>query len=137
MSQTQPYERLRVFRRAMRLVEAVYAATGAFPAEEKSGLTATLRRSSAALPGKVADAAGRTDAADAAKAFETAAAALREVETTLLIARRLRLTSGWTLRSLRQLCRRVEVAIAEEIATCEAEIAADRDATSHDLRLAA
>lgn len=140
MPQTQPYERLRVFKRAMRLVHAVYDTTALFPAEEKSGLTATLRRGAAALPGKIAEAAGHEDAEVAAKAFAGAAGAMRELETTLLVARRMKMIGGWPLRRLRHACRRVDAAIAEEIAACEMELAEaaieDNDA-SPDLRLAA
>lgn len=140
MSQTQPYERLRVFKRAMRLVQGIYDATASFPEQEKSGLTATLRRGAAALPGKVADAAGREDAADAAKAFRGAAGALRELETTLLVARRMKMIGGWSLRQLRHACRRLDAAIVAEIAACEMELVettVEGADTTPDLRLAA
>lgn len=62
------YERDPRWQRAMTLTVEVYRLTRAFPADEKSGLAATLRRLAAALPLRIAEATTASDAAAETKA---------------------------------------------------------------------
>jgi len=96
-----PFAQLGVWRQALRLAKAVYRATWRFPAEEKSGLTATLRRTAAGIGAKIADAAGRDDRAALTKALEDGRGSLREIVSYLTLAERLRFTNRFRTHRLR------------------------------------
>ena len=96
------YRKQPVCRAAMRLVRSVYALTKHFPDDEKSGLTATLKRSAASLPTKLAESHVQADAAASAKALVTAQTVLRECSAYLDVAERLRLTQRWRFRASRR-----------------------------------
>lgn len=86
----------------MRLVRSVYALTKHFPDDEKAGLTATLKRSAASLPTKLAESHVQPDAASSAKSLVAAQAVLRECASYLDVAERLRLTHRWRFRAPRR-----------------------------------
>lgn len=83
------YTRLKVWRRSLTMVESVYHLTARFPDEEKSGVTATMRRLAASVPSKIADAAGQDDADRATEALKSVMATLRDLYSHVMIARRL------------------------------------------------
>ena len=58
------FEQLVIWKRSMDLVETIYRTTRRFPSEERSGLTATLRRTAAAIPANIADGHGRASNSD-------------------------------------------------------------------------
>jgi len=96
MSQ-QPFEQLKVWQRSMDLVDVIYKLTRGFPADEKSSMTASLRRGSTAVPLQIAAAHESDDPNDYNDALRQAKRGLRDMHTTLLIARRLRYASRWRL----------------------------------------
>jgi four helix bundle protein len=53
------YRDLIAWQKAMKLAEAVYAATTAMPAEERFGLTSQMRRAAIAIPANIAEGEGR------------------------------------------------------------------------------
>ena len=109
-------------RSAMRLTRAIYDLTDHFPAEERSGLTATLRRAAASIPPKIADYHTLRDEADAHKSLAAALATLRELTAYLDVADRVRMTRRWHFRyprrrarrAARDLCRLHEAAQASD-----------------------
>jgi len=108
------HEHLRVWREAMRLVRQIYTVTGRFPASEKAGLVAQMRRAAIAIPAGIAEASGTGDPAKFADALHAAGGAVRELETFEVLARQLRMTGGlraWLLR--RRLRRYTELLDAE------------------------
>lgn len=84
------YQELIVWQKAMDLVEEVYIASKSFPREEIYGLTSQLRRAAISIPSNVAEGQGRRTTPDFLRHLSIAYGSLREVETQILIANRLR-----------------------------------------------
>lgn len=87
------YQELIVWQKAMDLVESVYAASRSFPREEIYGLTSQLRRAAISIPSNIAEGQGRRTTPDFIRHLSIGYGSLREVETQLLIAARLRYLS--------------------------------------------
>ncbi len=117
------YESLAAWEQAVRLVERVYRVTGDFPADEKSGLAATLRRAAAAIPGRIADAHGQADPSAAVNMIEGVLGQLRELHTHLIVSHRLRFLSSWRLGRTRKLCVKIERLLDALAEDCRAEAA--------------
>ena len=83
------YRDLIAWQKAMDLVEMVYKATGQFPREEIYGLTNQLRRAVVSIPSNIAEGQGRKSDNDFRRFLAISYGSLREVETQILIARRL------------------------------------------------
>ncbi|MEM1108020.1 MAG: four helix bundle protein [Planctomycetota bacterium] len=113
-----PHESSKCWQKAISLTVWVYRLSNRLPAEEKSGLSAALRRSATAAAQQVADADGRADVNDAIKHYESALAALRELLTAALICRRLGYLRGHHLRSLRSRLTKVETLIEDDLDAC-------------------
>ena len=88
MSRTK-YRDLLVWQKAMDLVEDVYQATTSFPKEEMFGLTSQLRKAAVSVPSNIAEGHGRQSDRDFQRFLRIAQGSLREVETQLLLSRRL------------------------------------------------
>ena len=83
------YQDLHAWQEAMDLVEAVYLLTRSFPREELFVLSAQIRRAAVSIPSNIAEGQGRRGANDFARYLTIAHGSLREVETQILIAKRL------------------------------------------------
>lgn len=83
------YRDLLVWQKGIDLVEAVYSATGCWPRKEQYGLADQAQRAAVSVPSNIAEEQGR----DSQKAFlnhlSIANGSLFEVETHLVIARRI------------------------------------------------
>src|SRR5687768_3340603 len=99
----QNYQELIVWQKAMDLVEEVYSATRCFPKEEIYALTNQLRRASVSIPSNIAEGQGRRTTADFCRHLSIAYGSLREVETQILIARRLNYLSETTIQPIMQM----------------------------------
>ncbi len=84
------YTELIVWQKAMDLVEDVYRVSKSFPREEIYGLTSQIRRASVSIASNIAEGQGRRTTADFLRHLSIAYGSLREVETQILIAARLR-----------------------------------------------
>ncbi len=115
MSQAH-YEKLIVWQRSMELVEYVYRLTRAFPADEKSGLAATLRRTVTGIPAKIADADGLDDAEQVCKSLNTLRGTIREMQTYVVICRRLGFLGYLQYKAFRKRLTRIDRALAAQIA---------------------
>lgn len=85
----RPHERLDVWKKAVEFVVAVYRATESFPKDERFGLTSQLRRAAVSIPANIAEGAGRKSQKEFAHFLSNSQGSASEVETELLIARRL------------------------------------------------
>jgi four helix bundle protein len=79
-----------VWQRAMDLVEEIYKASQGFPREETYGLRSQIRRAAVSVPSNIAEGQGRRTTPDFLRHLSIAYGSLREVETQILIAARLR-----------------------------------------------
>src|ERR1700732_2535215 len=83
------YEDLVVWRRAMDLVLEIYRCTGSFPKQEIYGLTSQMRRSAVSVPSNIAEGKGRFSRKELVHYLFQARGSLLELETQVLIARKL------------------------------------------------
>ncbi len=84
------YRDLRVWQEAMKLAETCYYLTRAFPKEELFGMTAQIRRSAASIAANIAEGHGREQTRSFIQYLRIAQGALKELETHLLLAERVR-----------------------------------------------
>jgi four helix bundle protein len=85
----RPHEKLEVWRDAMDFVEAVYRFSTSFPADERYGLTAQLRRAAVSIPSNIAEGAARRSRREYLKFLSIARASPAEADTQIKIAVRL------------------------------------------------
>jgi len=83
------YRDLQIWQEAVDLVELVYRASAAFPADERFGLTSQLRRSSVSIPSNIAEGHARPTTRDYLRFLGISLGSLAEMETQILIAHRL------------------------------------------------
>lgn len=82
----KPHKRLQAWKRSMELAMAAYRVTRNFPAEERFGLTAQMRRAAVSVPSNIAEGAARRTAPDFVNFLHTARASLSELDTQLELA---------------------------------------------------
>jgi len=94
------YRDLEVWQKAMDLVEDCYRLTGEFPKNEAYGLTGQLQRSAVSVPANIAEGRERAGTREFLRHLSIACGSLAELETHLLIARRLNYLAEEDLRRL-------------------------------------
>jgi len=80
------YRDLDIWRLAMEIVVGIYSVTRAFPAEEKFGLIAQLRRAAVAIASNIAEGHSRLGAGEFRRFVSIARGSGAEVETQLAVA---------------------------------------------------
>ena len=83
------YSELTTWQKAMDLVEAIYQATRQFPSDERFGLTSQIRRAAVSIPSNIAEGQGRTSTKEFLHHLSIAYGSLCEVQTQILIVKRL------------------------------------------------
>lgn len=96
----ESYRDLRVWQRSMELVLRIYNETGAFPKTEIYGLVGQMRRAAVSVPSNIAEGKGRLTDRDRSHFFSQARGSLLELETQIIIARRLEYLSETTADAL-------------------------------------
>lgn len=81
----------------MDLAEACYGLTKVFPRDEIFGLTSQIRRSAASIPANIAEGHGRENTRTFVQYLRIAQGSLKELETHLLLAKRVGLLTQATL----------------------------------------
>ena len=138
-SKERPHQRLDVWRDAMDMVVLVYALTSQFPAEERYGLAAQMRRAAVSVPSNIAEGAARRSPAELIRFLSFARGSLAELDTQLILVARLGLAEpdvkltgllDRTFARLNALIRSKEQALSlrEDAASYESPI------TNHELR---
>ena len=94
------YRDLEVWQKSMDLVEDCYRLTAKFPKNESYGLTGQLQRSAVSVPANIAEGRERTGTREFLHHLSIACGSLAELETHLLIARRLNYVGEDDLRRL-------------------------------------
>ena len=84
----------------MDLAQSAYELTKSFPKEELFGLTSQIRRAAASVPANVAEGWARRSSKDFQRFLNLANGSLRELETHLLLAQRVGLTTEATIRPM-------------------------------------
>ena len=80
------YRDLAVWQLAMDIVIGVYRVTRPFPAEERFGLVAQLRRAAVAIPSNIAEGHSRLGVGEFRRFVSIARGSVAEVETQLAVA---------------------------------------------------
>ncbi|CAL1690337.1 hypothetical protein MMB232_00459 [Brevundimonas subvibrioides] len=83
------YQDLAIWQRSMGLAEATYRVTRSFPKEEQFGLTSQARRAATSIPANIAEGYGRGTRPAYVSFVRIAQGSLKELETHLILARRL------------------------------------------------
>lgn len=81
------FKELKVWQKAHRFVIEVYQQSRSFPADERFGLTAHLRKSVTSVPSNIAEGCGREGERELARFLSIAAGSASESEYQLLLAR--------------------------------------------------
>jgi four helix bundle protein len=94
MAEINSYRDLAAWQRAMDLAAAVYEFTRDWPREELYGLTSQARRASVSVAANIAEGYGRDNLGSYIQFLRMAQGSLKELETHLLIAQRVGVTSS-------------------------------------------
>lgn len=92
------YRDLVVWQQAMELATAIYSSTRTWPKEELYGLTSQVRRAATSVPANIAEGYGRENRGSYQQFLRIAQGSLKEMETHLLIAERVGITTGEAIR---------------------------------------
>lgn len=96
------YQDLTVWQAGMDLATAAYRLTKGFPREEQFGMTSQIRRAAASIPANIAEGYGRESRNDYIRFLKIAQGSLKELETHLLLAARVDLTTPAAIAPLLQ-----------------------------------
>ncbi len=88
----------------MQLTEEIYSLTKTFPKDEIYGLTSQLRRASISIASNIAEGRGRATARDFRQFLNIAQGSTYEVQTQLLLAKRLKIGDEALLERADALC---------------------------------
>ncbi|MEO8460080.1 MAG: four helix bundle protein [Dokdonella sp.] len=88
------FRELEVWILAMTLVEDIYILSRDFPPDERFGLTAQVRRAAVSVPSCIAEGHARPTTRDYLRFIGIASGSLAEVETQVLVAEKLKLTTA-------------------------------------------
>lgn len=80
------FERLEVWQKSRELTKTIYQLTKDFPADERFGLTAQIRRAAVSVASNIAEGCSRHQPADKARFTEIAFGSLLEVINQMILA---------------------------------------------------
>src|SRR3990167_3438411 len=93
MGYLKSYKELIVWQKAMQLVEEIFILTDDFPKSEIYGIISQMRRAAISIPSNIAEGYGRKSAKEYYQFYSIAYGSALELETQLIIAKKLRLTN--------------------------------------------
>ena len=89
MGKEAGFRDLQVWQTGMKIAEAVYGATSAFPDSERFGMTNQMRRAAISIPSNIAEGWGRNTAAHLANFIKIARGSANELDTLVELAHRI------------------------------------------------
>jgi len=102
MGTNSSFQDLRIWQESMDLTVEIYRATSGFPKHEIYGLTSQMRRAAVSVPSNIAEGEGHRSDPEFVRFLFHARGSLLELQTQLLIARRLQYLSE---EKANELCR--------------------------------
>ncbi|MCB1077084.1 MAG: four helix bundle protein [Verrucomicrobiae bacterium] len=94
MSNVRSYRDLLVWNMGMDLAVELYGLTQSFPADEKFGLTAQVRKAAVSVPSNIAEGHARGFTGDYVRFLRIGKGSLAEMETQIMLAERLDYIDG-------------------------------------------
>lgn len=94
------FENLKIWQKAMDVVENSYRLTSTFPKEEKFGLISQIRRSAVSIPSNIAEGAGRNSNGEFIQFLGIANGSSFELLTQLYLSERLNLITEEKVRPI-------------------------------------
>jgi len=91
----------------MGLTEMCYEVTKGFPREEVYGMTSQVRRAVTAVPADIAEGSGRENTGEFVQFLRIAQGSLKELETHLILASRVKLTTEEGIAPVLNQCEKV------------------------------
>ena len=88
-SAMKDYKKLKVWEKSIELVLKIYKLTGSFPISEQYGLTSQIRRSAVSIPSNIAEGSGRQSEGDFNHFLNIAKGSSNELETQVIISKKL------------------------------------------------
>jgi four helix bundle protein len=89
MTKNSTFQDLRIWQEAMHLTVEIYRVTGSFPKHETYGLASQMRRAAVSVPSNIAEGKGHRSDSEFVRFLLHARGSLLELQTQILIARRL------------------------------------------------
>ncbi len=102
------YKDLKVWEKAMQLVELVYFLAKQLPNDEKFGLTSQIKRCSVSIPSNIAEGAGRNSKNEFRHFLSIANGSTAELETQLILILRLKLIPEIEIDKAMKLCSEIK-----------------------------
>lgn len=103
----QDFHDLTVWQRAIDLTVCIYRLTRGFPKDETYGLVSQLRRASISIASNIAEGRGRLNPAEFRQFLGVALGSAFEVQTQLVVCRKLQIGSESTVNDASALCDKV------------------------------
>ena len=103
----QSYRDLKVWQTGMDLAEECYLVTRNFPKEELYGMISQISRASASIPANVAEGHGRKTRKEYIQFLYVAQGSLKELETHLILSKRVKLNPSDIIDSILKQCESV------------------------------
>jgi four helix bundle protein len=116
------HTQLEAWQEGIALVRTICDASGAFPAEERYGLTSQIRRSAVSIPANIAEGAARGTQKEFLHFLIIARGSMSELETLLTIAREVGYLSDGKTKSLLRLCDEVSSRLSGLISSVRKDV---------------
>ena len=87
----KPHQQLEVWKRSFEFVKNVYEVTGAFPSDEKYGLTSQIRRASVSIPANISEGAAKNSKKEFVRFLYIALGSASELDTLILLSHELKM----------------------------------------------
>jgi four helix bundle protein len=98
------YRELKVWQKAMDVIERSYELTRSYPSDERFGLVSQIRRAAVSVASNIAEGQGRNHTKEFLNHLSMARGSLKELETLFLVSQRVGISSPDALAPLLAMC---------------------------------